>query len=90
MKIKVSNQEDINEEELFTSSLTFIYNSSTFEVPAGGYLLTMPEPFNPVSFTAQKEIFSLKFATRNEAKEFCDWLKRANRRAEESFTRMLD
>jgi len=91
MKIKVSNQENINnEEEFFTSSLTYIYKSSTFEIPAGGYLLTTPKPFNPISLTVQKETIFLKFATLNEAKEFGDWLKWANRHAEESFTRMLD
>jgi hypothetical protein len=91
MKMIISNQENTNdEEEIFTSSLTYNYKSSTFEIPAGGYLITTPKELSPFSFTVQKETLFLRFATSEEAKDFCNWLKWANQHAEESFTRMLD
>jgi hypothetical protein len=91
MQIKVLSAETPRvEQDLHVSSLTFSLKSSTFEIPAGGYLIKSPEPFVPISLHVHGSICSIRFETRQAALEFCDWLRGANEQASDSFTRMLD
>lgn len=78
------------EHSLEIYSLTYNFEVSAFEMSAGGYLISSPEAFKPISFHVQWTTLFIRFVTEQEAKNFCKWLKSANEQAERSFTRMLN
>lgn len=91
MQIKVSSTGNPRYENFIeANSLTFDLKSSTFEIPAGGYLIKTPEPFKPVSIHFYGTTCVLRFETPAEAVDFCEWYLSANQQASDSFTRMLD
>jgi hypothetical protein len=91
MNIKVSSTEAPgNQQSLEVYSLTYNFESSAFEMFAGGYLILTPEVFKPVSIHVQWTTLFVRFVTEQEAKNFCEWLRGANEQVERSFTRMLD
>lgn len=57
---------------------------------AGGYLISAPKTFMPVSLHVQWTACFVRFEKVQDVKDFCDWLRSANEKAEYSFTRMSD
>lgn len=71
-------------------SLAYDFKDKKFNMSAGGHRIVPLRSFQPVSLSGQWSTIFVRFATSQEAEEFCQWLKQADNDAENSFARMTD
>lgn len=77
-------------QEVDCSSLEYNLKIGSFEIPAGGYIITSHVLFKALSVERDNSIFNILFHSVSEVEDFCKWLKGAESDAWASFSRMLD
>lgn len=91
MKIlAISNEDPKAVKEFDISSLEYNQNEGSFEIQAGGYIITSRQLFKPLTVEFDKSKFYVVFKTLAEVDDFYNWLKKAESDAWDSYSRMLD
>lgn len=91
MKILVTNNEKPKlSQEVHCNSLEYNRKVGSFEIPAGGYIITSHMLFKASSVEFENSILNIVFDKLAEVEGFCKWLKQAESDAWTSFNRMLD
>lgn len=88
--VAISNENPNSIQEFDISSLEYNQKEGSFEIPAGGYIITSCQLFQPLTVEFDKSKFYVVFKTLAEVDDFYNWLKKAESDAWDSYSRMLD
>lgn len=91
MKIVVTSNEDPKYvREVDISSLDYNQKEGSFEIPAGGYIITSRQLFKALIVDFDNSKFNIVFEKLAEVEDFYNWIKQAESDAWDSYSRMLD
>lgn len=91
MKILVTCNEKIEFiQEIHCDSLAYNRKSGSFEIPAGGFIITSHTLFKAYSVECENLIMNIVFDQLAEVVNFYEWFHESQSEAWASFNRMLD